>query len=217
MNSPLNRYWHALQPATDWSWLVVCAAMAIVCGTVAADDTAAASGANVPLPPNRPASPANVDAHSPAVPMRSAGEQLRSGDIPAALDQQQQAVLQLSQWLEQIRPAQSGSAQLAPATSGDESQPGNSAGPNGDGPAGDSTAGPRNGTSATLLPAERRAHLATSVWGHLPDREREAMQQSLEAAFLPEYADLVADYYEALAEQGLAADTPAAPAPEPLP
>lgn len=46
---------------------------------------------------------------------------------------------------------------------------------------------------------ERRRNLATSVWGHLPPRERERMEGAFSERFLPQYDDLVRRYYEALA------------------
>lgn len=58
----------------------------------------------------------------------------------------------------------------------------------------------RPGLSADQI-AEQRRRLATSVWGHLPDRVREQMSGNYREHFLPEYADLVEDYYRALAEE----------------
>jgi hypothetical protein len=47
-------------------------------------------------------------------------------------------------------------------------------------------------------PAQTR-DLATSVWGHLPARQRDRMQSRFSERFLPQYEDLVRQYYEALA------------------
>lgn len=58
----------------------------------------------------------------------------------------------------------------------------------------------------TVADLEHRRNLATAVWGHLPDREREVMLQSYRETFLPGYEDLVEDYYQALAKQRLATD-----------
>lgn len=41
--------------------------------------------------------------------------------------------------------------------------------------------------------------LATSVWGHLPARQRDRMQSRFSERFLPQYEQLVRQYYEALA------------------
>ncbi len=48
---------------------------------------------------------------------------------------------------------------------------------------------------------QRRRQLATSVWGHLPPREREKMEGAFSERFLPLYDDLVRQYYEALATE----------------
>lgn len=48
---------------------------------------------------------------------------------------------------------------------------------------------------------ERRRNLATSVWGHLPPRERARMEGAFSERFLPQYDDLVRQYYEALATE----------------
>lgn len=45
--------------------------------------------------------------------------------------------------------------------------------------------------------------LATSVWGHLPARERDRMQTRFSERFLPQYDQLVRDYYKALATDAL--------------
>ena len=47
----------------------------------------------------------------------------------------------------------------------------------------------------------RRRNLATSVWGHLPPRERARMEGAFSERFLPQYDDLVRQYYEALATE----------------
>lgn len=39
------------------------------------------------------------------------------------------------------------------------------------------------------------------VWGHLPDKMREQMQNSLDDQFLPKYEKLIEDYYQRLAEE----------------
>lgn len=48
--------------------------------------------------------------------------------------------------------------------------------------------------------------LATSVWGHLPARERDRMQTRFSERFLPQYDQLVRDYYKALATDALSQD-----------
>jgi hypothetical protein len=150
--------------------------------------------------------------------MRSAGEQIKSRDLAAAVIRQQQILATLDDLLksstpqDQSNPAQEPMPQPAgESTPSSADEPDNTRGPNGDGAARDSTAGPRAGGAITVN-VERRRNLATSVWGHLPDREREAMLQSYRENFLPGYEDLVESYYEALAEQRLTAE-PIAPQP----
>jgi len=41
------------------------------------------------------------------------------------------------------------------------------------------------------------------VWGHLPDKDRELMKQSFKEAFLPEYQDLIKEYYQRISEQSV--------------
>ncbi|MEZ6056427.1 MAG: hypothetical protein R3C01_06955 [Planctomycetaceae bacterium] len=56
------------------------------------------------------------------------------------------------------------------------------------------------GPATPAQQAAQRRRLATSVWGHLPDRIREQLQGSYRERYLPEYADLVEDYYRSLSE-----------------
>jgi hypothetical protein len=39
------------------------------------------------------------------------------------------------------------------------------------------------------------------VWGHLPEKVREQMQNSIDEQFLPQYETLIEQYYRRLAEQ----------------
>lgn len=43
--------------------------------------------------------------------------------------------------------------------------------------------------------------LIRRVWGHLPDKMREQMQNSIDEQFLPKYETLIEEYYRRLAEQ----------------
>ncbi|MBL8849984.1 MAG: hypothetical protein JNG89_09875 [Planctomycetaceae bacterium] len=47
-------------------------------------------------------------------------------------------------------------------------------------------------------------NLATSVWGHLPARQRDRMRSRFSERFLPQYEQLVRQYYEALADEASA-------------
>lgn len=66
--------------------------------------------------------------------------------------------------------------------------------------AGESTEGDRPGT-LTEAELEHRRNLATSVWGHLPQRERDEMLGAFSERFLPAYDELVRQYYESLAKR----------------
>ena len=54
-------------------------------------------------------------------------------------------------------------------------------------------------------------NLETSVWGHLPARQRDRMRSRFSERFLPQYEQLVKQYYEALAEEG--STEPSVPSP----
>ena len=43
--------------------------------------------------------------------------------------------------------------------------------------------------------------LIKQVWGHLPDRARQEMQNATVEDFLPKYQQLIEDYYRRLAEE----------------
>jgi hypothetical protein len=43
--------------------------------------------------------------------------------------------------------------------------------------------------------------LVRAIWGHLPDKLREEMQQAFKEADLPKYRPLIDQYFKAIAEQ----------------
>jgi hypothetical protein len=44
-------------------------------------------------------------------------------------------------------------------------------------------------------------HLAREVWGHLPDKLKEEMQQAFKEGTLPKYQVMIEKYFRAIAEQ----------------
>lgn len=83
-------------------------------------------------------------------------------------------------------------------TGTDSSSSGGTGDPGGpSGSQGESSEGDRPG-EITEAELERRRNLATSVWGHLPEKERDEMLGTFSERFLPAYDDLVRQYYEAL-------------------
>lgn len=72
--------------------------------------------------------------------------------------------------------------------------------------AAESSEKPRGPDEIEAHPATAR-DLATSVWGHLPARQRDRMQSRFSERFLPQYAELVRRYYEALATEDVDAES----------
>jgi hypothetical protein len=64
----------------------------------------------------------------------------------------------------------------------------------------DSVDEPKQPGERQLNPADREA-LVKQLWGHLPEREREQMLQSLSGEFLPKYELELEKYYRRLAEE----------------
>jgi hypothetical protein len=50
--------------------------------------------------------------------------------------------------------------------------------------------------------ATRRRALVKEIWGQLPQRVRERIQNTGDEEFLPKYADVIEDYFERLANEG---------------
>lgn len=149
--------------------------------------------------------------------MAQAGRELTSRRASEALQTQRQILEALDQWLQSTAPqpeSTSGQPKDDASVAGASEQPSDAAGsergPQGDGAARESTPG-GHGARPTVVQLERRRGLATAVWGHLPDRELEQMLQSYSEDYLPEYADLVERYYEALAAERLKDGLPRTP------
>ncbi len=138
--------------------------------------------------------------------MRTAAEQLADKDLTKAIAKQQAIAQALSQLLDQTsstRPQSSTPSQNQSSVEEQKASPheqGQQTGGKNEGPAKESLAGAGSGTSSTAVQRHRRS-LATSVWGHLPDRVREQLQRSYQEEYLPEYEQLIESYYKRLARQ----------------
>ena len=64
----------------------------------------------------------------------------------------------------------------------------------------DSTAAIEQGTAAAAELAQRRV-VIRQIWGHLPARLREQVLNQSDEKFLPQYEDLIREYFRALAEK----------------
>jgi hypothetical protein len=148
--------------------------------------------------------------------MRQAGVELRSGESEAAVARQREILKRLDELLSTVPPKSSeqlsdgsASGEAAGVSNAPSGEPGTATGGTQSGAALESKPG-AGGTPGGVPVLERRRNLATAVWGHLPDREREQMLQAYDAEYLPDYADLVEQYYETLAAQRLRTRGPAA-------
>lgn len=138
--------------------------------------------------------------------MQAAVQELQQQQLADAAARQAAALRALDRLLEQAArqqttpsPEPSSQTEIAGVGEGRPDETGRSTGI-GEGAARESDPN-RSGAPRVVAPLERRRNLATSVWGHLPDRLREQMQQSYRERYLPGYEDLVERYYEILAEQ----------------
>ena len=154
-----------------------------------------------------PAAPTPEPEELPAA-MQAAGDQLVQGKLAEGIAEQQRVLQGLDELLQQLSSARQQSpadgAQSSEVAGVGEASPSEAgtpqAGAGGAGPAMESNP-QRTGAETVLTPVQRRRDLATAVWGHLPDRVREQLQQSYRERYLPGYEDLVEQYYEALAEE----------------
>ncbi|MFV0445184.1 MAG: hypothetical protein ACK5Q5_16530 [Planctomycetaceae bacterium] len=160
--------------------------------------------------PVRSTSSSTAEASTIPQQMRLAGRELAAGRTELALRQQRQLLDSLDALLSTVPPASqpgdpssSPESQLAGAESGSPEDAGRQQGGPGAGAAREASSQSTPGRSSSVGVVERRRGLATAVWGHLPDREREQMMQAYDDEFLPEYAELVESYYEALAAERL--------------
>lgn len=144
--------------------------------------------------------------------MREAQAGFASGRLSDDEAERQKEIIGRLQRLADLAQMQSSSAPAARSESRrGRALPGTNAGDGRGAPTRDSDAEQSSasaaGDAATARAPQRSARdLATSVWGHLPARERDRMQSRFSERFLPQYDRLVRQYYEALATERFADD-----------
>ena len=202
----------------------ICAIVIALCGTLAAQDTEPVEPLTVDeqtVDPDESTEPAPTPLEQESedlralagrilAEMRDAESRLANGQLDAETgDLQEQINSNLTKLLEALeqqaaQPAPSSDEDAQQQASGQDPSAAGGTGDPGqlptDSTAGESTEGDRPGTLSAAELARRR-NLATSVWGHLPERERDEMLGAFSERFLPAYDELVRQYYEALATQ----------------
>jgi hypothetical protein len=132
--------------------------------------------------------------------MKQSQQRINVKDTSEATQQVQQEISdRLAQLIEQIE-KQKKSSQEGKQGSGKGSNQGGTEGGNPTpAPASESTQ--RVDRSETIeRGSEEVKDIIRRVWGHLPEKMREQMQNSLDDQFLPKYEKLIEDYYRRLAE-----------------
>jgi hypothetical protein len=135
-----------------------------------------------------------------ATKMQRSRQALGAGDSSAPTQQLQQEILSdLDELLKQVQKQCSGGQCNKPGTG---SSAGNSNAGNkpSNKPANDSTARVGEPGDGRLDQGDT-AEAMREVWGHLPPKVREAMQNASIEEFLPKYDKLIEDFYRRLAEQ----------------
>jgi hypothetical protein len=61
---------------------------------------------------------------------------------------------------------------------------------------------PGSGSGGTMTDKEALSNWARGVWGVLPDRVRQQIQNLGDEQFLPEYAEIIRHYYDGLSQRG---------------
>lgn len=135
--------------------------------------------------------------------MRAAHGQLVADDPSTAAQRQRQALEQLALAMAQAqRSSQSNSQRQARSSTPEEAGGGEDQQPEGAAagadPMGESSGARGSGTSTAAggAPAMRERN-----WGHLPERVRQQLQSAAIERFLPQYEELIEEYYRRLAEQ----------------
>lgn len=130
--------------------------------------------------------------------MRQIESRLQERDISAATQQLQRRVAaQLTSLIEKLEKEQSGDAQKSPQNRNEKQQ--TQAKPTS--PA-DPTGQPGGGSGRGVTDKSGIETWAKGVWGVLPDRVRQQIQDLGDEQFLPEYEDIIRQYYERLSERG---------------
>jgi len=159
----------------------------------AAGDKTGPSSAS-PIPSDNPL--ANI-----AERMRQVESRLgRQDTSPETQAVQKQILAELAELLEQARQQQA-SGQNKPGSPGSGNKPA------GGGSGNPTPAPPRDSTNRIEQGNVEAAQttdvkdLLRRIWGHLPDKVRDAMQASLSEQFLPKYERVIEEYYKRLAEE----------------
>jgi hypothetical protein len=135
--------------------------------------------------------------------MRQSGARLHQRDTSDSTRGLQATIAaDLANWIEEYErlPREKSSAEPARAVSqtdqANQSQAGTA-------PAdGESAGSSKPGRQATAPSDEEARRAAQAVWGTLPDRVRQQLQQMANEEFLPEFADVIRAYYQRLSERG---------------
>ena len=148
--------------------------------------------------------------------MRTAQRQLRAGNSTVDTQQiQQRVVEQLDQLIaaqenQQQQPSSAEQGRRS-ATESEETSEGEASAVEGEEPGGEATGAEGNsGEQATAgrdRASSRPGRSDDDVWGHLPERMRQQLQNAAGERFLPKYEDLIEAFYRRLAED----DSPLTP------
>ncbi|MEX2122147.1 MAG: hypothetical protein WD847_21385 [Pirellulales bacterium] len=138
--------------------------------------------------------------------MREVESLIAQAQSDASIQEKQRTIVaDLAKLIEEMRKRQqqqsSSSGKSQQTASRNQPQPGRPAGSKpGQKPARDSSERLRNDKARKPDPAEMKA-LLKDVWGHLPARERQQMDQYMVEEFLPKYELEIEQYFKALAGQ----------------
>lgn len=129
--------------------------------------------------------------------MRQAESRLRNGDTSAGTQLLQRRVAaQLTTLIEEMERQQSQQQQSQPQ----DSQQSKQSNPKSSEKSGTGKK-PGSGSGGTTTEKESASNWTRSVWGVLPDRVRQQIQDLGEEQFLPEYEDLIRRYYDRLSQR----------------
>ena len=131
--------------------------------------------------------------------MRNVETRIAAHDTSAATQERQAVIVSDLETLEAAKKAQ----QRGKPQAGKGSPSGQEGTGTGDaiaGPPRDSTNRIERGTKEQPETADVK-DLLRRIWGHLPDKRRDAMQASVGEQFLPKYERLIEEYYKRLAEE----------------
>lgn len=149
--------------------------------------------------------------------MQRAGARIRQGDSGTATQKIQGDILsQLNQLLQQLKKRQKQQQQQGKGQQNQQAQrskvpqPQNAKGQPGKQPMGEPGDERQPGVESTdriekgevePTEAEAVADLVRERWGHLPDKQREILIQAFKEKYLPQYQQMIKDYYSRLARE----------------